>query len=47
MSNIVDIAKKNPFSSPFMPNSQKQSQRKIAFAAAAAPSKPGGLILNI
>ncbi len=43
MSNIVDIAKQNPFSSPFMPNSHKQSERKIAFAA-AVPSKPGGLI---
>jgi hypothetical protein len=44
MSNIVDIAKQNPFSSPFMPNSHKQSERKIAFAAAAVQSKPGGLI---
>jgi len=41
MSNIVDIAKQNPFSSPFMPNSHKQSERKIAFAAAAVQSKPG------
>ena len=46
MSKIVDAAKMNPFSSPFLatPEEAKKSpiqERRIAFAAAAAPSKPG------
>ena len=39
MSNLTDLAKSNPFSSPFQ--SSNADNRKIAFAAAAGPAKPG------
>ena len=38
MSKITDMVKSNPFSSPFQSNA---NNRKIAFAAAAGPAKPG------
>jgi solute carrier family 25 phosphate transporter 3 len=42
MNNIVEVAKVNPFSSPFVDSPQKPlNRRKFAFAAAAGPSKPG------
>jgi solute carrier family 25 (mitochondrial phosphate transporter), member 3 len=37
-ANIVKLAKSNPFSSPFL---AEESERKFAFAAAAAPANPG------
>lgn len=42
MSNIVDLAKNNVFSSPFIGNDKVKKERKIAFAAAAAanPANP-------
>jgi len=39
MSKLTDIAKSNPFSSPFLP--QQENKRKLAFAAAAGPAVPG------
>jgi len=38
MSNLTDLAKSNPFSSPFQ---QIDNKRKLAFAAAAGPAAPG------
>lgn len=38
MSKITDMAKTNPFSSPF---AEPQQKRNISFAAAAAPAAPG------
>ena len=43
-ANIVKLAKSNPFSSPFLAEaspSKPLSERKFAFAAAAAPANPG------
>lgn len=40
MSNVVDLAKTNPFSSPFS-KTKIENPRKIAFAAAAVPAKEG------
>ena len=37
MNSLTDLAKANPFSSPF----QKEANRKLAFAAAAGPTNPG------
>jgi solute carrier family 25 phosphate transporter 3 len=37
MNSLTDLAKVNPFSSPF----QKGGNRKLAFAAAAGPTNPG------
>jgi len=37
MNNLTDLAKANPFSSPF----QTEGNRKLAFAAAAGPAAPG------
>ena len=40
--NIKDIAKSNPFASPFAQSDDELlPRRKIAFAAAAAPANPG------